>query len=996
MSKRLTRILGAGLTIAVLASMLVVATPASAGFVGWSAGAPPVAPATVNNVDIVDFAVAANGTTAYAASSVNNSIQKTTNGGTVWAPTGFAGGQARKIAVAKDVADGSLVFAIVDNNEIWVSENGGTVWGQMAVVADGASVAAMLYSIDIGPAVGGGRTIVVGGTNGGGVAGVWYYTVGGGIVGPGNIWIDAASNAGWVLTAYTASDAALAVKVSPNFIADRSIAVVTGPTTASGASVLLQVASIASKKWNQDVFGTGVGPFGTGAVVQAGVAGNAIVAAEITVPAGFNLGDATSTVTYVALADNSTGGGVYRQTNGGAATNLLAAGTDSGSVALNAAGDKLVAGAYASNAVYRLATPGTALAGTAAPASKAPSFPSAGKTVVDFLGTSVGAATAGGFAFDESAFAISGNDGAAFNDVAFVDTQALVSDLSVNADGSKIYLVTNNPTVLAGAANGVSSLWRKTTAWERVYKRANAPAPATGYIVRNALDNFDVVFFAQCGGYGIWVSNDAGQTTWSGKSSFQLINDLAAESVSVIYVLAPNGMVSKAVDGGFLFDNPITDTLTATATGAQAMKLIAKDNLLVVGDKGTNFSTDGAKTWQATAQALAGATLAIADKLSAGGVITAVAGTAVKTYTIGTSAAYGAVNAATLDAGYVATGIVINGGVTYIMTNNGTDSAMWRSKITSLAWSKVTSTANLGTDPTGLAAGTGGLLWAVNTEDNSIWSYTEIMAAAGPALSLPADKAVVPINIETGFANAVVIQWTPIANSPVGTLYNMQIALDSGFTQNVVNVAGINGVMAIVGNNSAAPYNFVFTADTTYYLRVRVDTPVDSPWSTARSFKIDALRPLALQSPAAGSSGVSTNPTFVWSPVAGATTYELVVSDDPTFAIITFSRTTSQPVFASDEQLAYSTVYYWRVRASAPATAVTAFATGIFTTAAKPVPPTTPPPPVTVTQTSMTVTVPPAETVEVIPPYLLYIIIGIGVILVISLFVLIYRTRARG
>jgi hypothetical protein len=298
--------------------------------------------------------------------------------------------------------------------------------------------------------------------------------------------------------------------------------------------------------------------------------------------------------------------------------------------------------------------------------------------------------------------------------------------------------------------------------------------------------------------------------------------------------------------------------------------------------------------------------------------------------------------------------------------------------------------------PSGLIAGTGGLLWSLNSEDNSIWSYTEIMAAAGPALALPADKAVIPINIETGGANNVVVQWTAIAGSPTSTRYNVQIALDSAFTQVVVDQGAINAVLAIIGPTAIAPFTFAFQADTTYYLRVRIDTPVDSPWSASRSFKVDALRPLALQSPASGAGAVPVNPTFVWSPVAGATTYELVVSDDPTFAIITFSRTTSQPVFASDEQLAYGTVYYWRVRASAPATAVTPFVPGIFTTMAKPVAPTTAPPPVTVTQTSVTVTIPPATTVEVIPSYLLIIIIGIGVILVIALFVLIMRTRARG
>jgi hypothetical protein len=141
---------------------------------------------------------------------------------------------------------------------------------------------------------------------------------------------------------------------------------------------------------------------------------------------------------------------------------------------------------------------------------------------------------------------------------------------------------------------------------------------------------------------------------------------------------------------------------------------------------------------------------------------------------------------------------------------------------------------------------------------------------------------------------------------------------------------------------------------------------------------------------------VSVLPTFVWSPVTGATEYQIIVSDRENFDIITFSHNTNQAVYAvtEDEQLAYNTVYYWRVRASKPDTAVTQYQTGIFTTEQKAVPTKEP---ITITQpgpTTITVSVPPPQ--EVIPAYLLWIIIGIGAILVIALIVLIVRTRRTG
>jgi hypothetical protein len=640
------------------------------------------------------------------------------------------------------------------------------------------------------------------------------------------------------------------------------------------------------------------------------------------------------------------------------------------SVAVNAAGDKLVAGAYASNTVYRMASPAVPTSILSA-STKSPSWTTASKTTVEFFGTSVGAATVGGAAADESAFALSADDGKSFNDVAFIDTVATATDFAVNADGSKYYLVTENA--------GVVSLWRKTTAWERVYKVAG-----TGYIVRPAMDNFDAIFFVDAGTANIWYSNDAGQASWQPRVAYGLITDFAAESVSVLYVLT-GASVSKATDGGFLWDNPIKVTGAGTGT---SMTLLAKDNLLVAGATGVAYTTDGGAIWTSLGLGFANAVEAVADKLAAGGTITAVDATSVKTFTVGTSVAFSPA-AATVTAPYAINGIVINGGVTYVVSNNTSDGSMLRSPITSIpTWGTIPAALTVLKDVKGA---TGGKLYSVAA--NSIYIYTDIFAAAGPAAAGPADKFLVPMNMETGGANNVVFQWTPIANSPLGTTYNLQISLDSAFTQVVFGGPGytaIGGPMAIVGPTGT--YAFSFQADTTYYWRVRVNYLVDSPWSaTPRSFKIETLAPLKLISPANGTNGVSVKPTFAWSVAAGATTYELVVSDDPTFAIITFSRTSDKAVFAADEQLAYGTVYYWRVRASAPATAITPFVVGVFTTEPKP---TTTAPPFTITQpaqSTITVEVPP--TVEAIPAYLLWIIIGIGAILVIALIVLIVRTR---
>jgi len=294
-------------------------------------------------------------------------------------------------------------------------------------------------------------------------------------------------------------------------------------------------------------------------------------------------------------------------------------------------------------------------------------------------------------------------------------------------------------------------------------------------------------------------------------------------------------------------------------------------------------------------------------------------------------------------------------------------------------------------------------LWAFYSTYELV-GFTDTLAAASPALSSPADQSVVPLNKATGLAESVAFIWSKLSLS---SDYEIQVALDSNFNQVVQDLSvaptSLSQDPVSFVNNPNSQNFIVFNPDQQYFWRVRSDQinvvggvsmPFYSQWTSARSFKVGSQSPLTITAPAVGATDVSVMPTFSWTPVQGATTYEIVVSEDPTFAIIDFSRTSDKPEFASDEALPYNTVIYWRVRASAPASAVTPQVNGIFTTMTKP---TTQAPPITITTqppATITVSVPPQT--EDIPSYLLWIIIAIGAILVIALIVLIVRTRARG
>jgi len=200
------------------------------------------------------------------------------------------------------------------------------------------------------------------------------------------------------------------------------------------------------------------------------------------------------------------------------------------------------------------------------------------------------------------------------------------------------------------------------------------------------------------------------------------------------------------------------------------------------------------------------------------------------------------------------------------------------------------------------------------------------------------------------------------------------------------------------------------TAGTTYTWSYRVTAPLFSRPSVNRTF-ITALPSVSEQgalienlSPMNGAVGVAVDGTFSWTAVPGATGYYFVIAQETgqtdKFAIIDYSATTPTNAFKLRENLKFDTQYWWRVQPY-NATTTGAWTVAFFTTMKEPVvvepTTTTQAPPVIVTQVpppEITIEIParPAP-VQVIPTYLLWIVLAIGAILVIAVIVLIVRTR---
>jgi hypothetical protein len=293
-------------------------------------------------------------------------------------------------------------------------------------------------------------------------------------------------------------------------------------------------------------------------------------------------------------------------------------------------------------------------------------------------------------------------------------------------------------------------------------------------------------------------------------------------------------------------------------------------------------------------------------------------------------------------------GIALQGGILYIASSNGTDSAAGRSlNPTSDDPSYNTmsvASANFTVAPSALrvsVSDTINKLWAIDltSGDQDLFSYKDTLAIVKPTLLGPKEGFSNLINPISGTSFDITFSWE--RPSKKVTAYDFYIALDSGFdevvlSQLLVNDSSTVGVVAGPTGSTIEGISFSveYMPDTTYFWKVRVDAatvddtaygPIRGQWSEVRSFTV-------IDAP-------------VSPPVEVAPTPEITVSVPPPPAI-----TLPAPVI------------------------------------------TIPTPEIVLPAPQITLPPTPAP-VAPIPGWALYLIIIIGAVLVIALIVLILRTR---
>ena len=546
-------------------------------------------------------------------------------------------------------------------------------------------------------------------------------------------------------------------------------------------------------------------------------------------------------------------GGTWRLTN----TDVLPLNVFIGikSVAWN--GGTLVAGTTASNAVYYFED----LLTISPTIDSTPTFKRPGGTdnvIVAWAGTNVVAGTAGA----ESAFSISRDDAKSFNDVSLINTAiANLEDLWVTKDASKVYLVTDN------GAN--TSLWRRTDIWERVLVLKGS----TGYIARGALDNKDIVYLAKISGNRLYFTADGGDHNWAARISVDSIRDLAVQDDSIAYVaVSGSAEVSKSTNAGFTWDTPVATNLASG--NVNSIRIIGPNRLLVGSTGGyVSYSTDGNANWTTIDKEVgdSGLTQVTASGLATGDFIYATTNAepeSVYRWTIGTNTSWDDIivdDLATYDEDtgdpifeFGAYGIELVKGTLYVLGVDTNDevSAVWRTLSPATAtdtstWSKkLTSDSDdilLMSEPQALKVSTGSIkLWAVDTNNTGLYSFTDTLADTPPTVVGPAMAAKVRINPVTGRAQDVTFTWSRLSNA---TKYDLQIAMDSGFTQvarTVTKESSDATVTVILGpfSEGGSGEALEWQDGATYYWKVRTssDGPLYSPYSAAQNFTVDLAK----------------------------------------------------------------------------------------------------------------------------------------------------------
>lgn len=235
MKHKFSKILGAGLSFMLLASLLVSAIPVSASTLNWGEVSPIhdevenlLSGKSVPGIDIVDLAIS--GDSIYASTlNATAPLFKSKDGGTVWVnlatTTDFPGKAVKLVAVAPD--DANVVVIVTTDDMVYQSDDGGQSWSD-ALGLQTVQPSAVVNDVDVSVAVEGIHYVAVGGTDG---TDAEVYTL---KLSMAETFVARSAMPTAGTSSFTTNQTAVAaVQFSPNFDTDKTLTVVSGNTSSA-------------------------------------------------------------------------------------------------------------------------------------------------------------------------------------------------------------------------------------------------------------------------------------------------------------------------------------------------------------------------------------------------------------------------------------------------------------------------------------------------------------------------------------------------------------------------------------------------------------------------------------------------------------------------------------------------------------------------------------------------------------------------------------------
>lgn len=607
---------------------------------------------------------------------------------------------------------------------------------------------------------------------------------------------------------------------------------------------------------------------------------------------------------------------------------------------------------------------------------------------------------------DESALSASVDDGDKWRQLGLIDTEIIIADVAPSPDGESLFVTTCSPY-------GPEGIWRSTSDplgryWQRVL---TLDTDTDAVILRLSLDYSQdkTIYAAEVGGRLMAVSfSGGGSWSWRQASSGELV-DMVAQDENTVYIALTDGVIKKSTQGGHVWRSQ-GDTYISEIN----MLALAGDETILIGSKDGRvaYSTDGGASFSLIRKAIgdgigdvqvaADASFAENDIIYAA---TNIADEGIWRWTIGVSDEWDQIDRSIteLGGGQQIGGLAVgtegtlyalrlepDGGVIRSVNPTEADPEDIEFELVNRglpAGARFDPTPFFPTLPYLKLVGDAeqNQLWTIDTDNQIIYRFRDTLSKSNPTPVAPQAGDIIIINY-SGYITSLILQWEEIAGARE---YEVAIYRDAGATQEIWSATTDGLALDAVRNDDPA----TLYSGTTYYWRVRVIEPIESPWSEVRSFAsplgIEEWSPLVSPervSPLPGASDVPVSPAFSWESADGAIGYEFILAKDSGFTEVVVAFTGADALTSDawncDIELEYSTSYFWKVRAIGT-DSYSEWGINSFTTE-------TAPAEVLPSESSSPLVIEPAPKV---PAYIIGIVIGVAAILVIVLLVFIIRTR---